>query len=77
MGLPKNRVGVGGGGGFTGVGVMHLLFPSFSSWEDFEYDHHDYGEGNTSTLTSIHQQLQPYLIRRIKKDVEKSLPAKV
>lgn len=52
----------------------HSRFPH---WEDFEYDHHAYGEGDTRSLTSLHQQLQPFLLRRIKKDVEKSLPAKV
>ena len=49
----------------------------FQNWEDFEYDHHAYGEGDARSLTSLHQQLQPFLLRRIKKDVEKSLPAKV
>ena len=28
-------------------------------------------------MSSLHQQLQPFLLRRVKKDVEKSLPAKV
>ena len=28
-------------------------------------------------FSSLHKQLEPYLIRRVKKDVEKSLPAKV
>ena len=53
------------------------FFYRFSSWEEFDYEHHAYGEGDASSLISIHQQLQPYLLRRIKKDVEKSLPAKV
>jgi len=26
---------------------------------------------------NLHRELEPYLIRRVKKDVEKSLPAKV
>lgn len=27
--------------------------------------------------TKLHRQLEPYILRRVKKDVEKSLPAKV
>ncbi len=46
-------------------------------WEEFESKHHAYGEGDTGSLSSLHQQLQPFLLRRVKKDVEKSLPAKV
>ena len=60
---------------------MHIIYPSlplrFPDWEEFEFDHHAYGEGDAKSLSSIHQQLQPYLLRRMKKDVEKSLPAKV
>ena len=44
--------------------------------EQFEAEHRVYGEGDASNLTSLHQQLQPFLLRRVKKDVEKSLPAK-
>lgn len=49
----------------------------FPDWEQFEAEHRVYGEGDASNLTSLHQQLQPFLLRRVKKDVEKSLPAKV
>ena len=56
---------------------VFYFIPRFATWEDFEYEHHAYGAGDASSLASIHQQLQPYLLRRIKKDVEKSLPAKV
>ena len=54
-----------------------LCLSSFGDWEDFEFDHKAYGEGDANSLSSLHQQLQPYLLRRMKKDVEKSLPAKV
>ena len=54
-----------------------FFYSRFPNWEDFEYDHHAYGEGDTRSLSSLHLQLQPFLLRRIKKDVEKSLPAKV
>ena len=50
---------------------------TFPDWEGFEEVHRAYGEGDTHSLSSLHQQLQPFLLRRMKKDVEKSLPAKV
>lgn len=59
---------------------IHTPPPSslrFTDWEEFEFDHQAYGEGDAKSLSSLHQQLQPYLLRRMKKDVEKSLPAKV
>uniref|UniRef100_A0A8C4VSZ8 Chromodomain helicase DNA binding protein 1 n=1 Tax=Gopherus evgoodei TaxID=1825980 RepID=A0A8C4VSZ8_9SAUR len=46
----------------------------FSSWEDFEEEH---GKGREFGYASLHRELEPFLLRRVKKDVEKSLPAKV
>lgn len=46
----------------------------FDSWEDFEDDH---GKGRDNGYQSLHKVLEPFLLRRVKKDVEKSLPAKV
>lgn len=46
----------------------------FSSWEDFEEEH---GKGRECGYASLHKELEPFLLRRVKKDVEKSLPAKV
>jgi chromodomain-helicase-DNA-binding protein 1 len=46
----------------------------FESWETFEEDH---GHAAHKGYTKLHKQLEPYIIRRVKKDVEKSLPAKV
>uniref|UniRef100_A0A4W6DSB4 Chromodomain helicase DNA binding protein 1 n=1 Tax=Lates calcarifer TaxID=8187 RepID=A0A4W6DSB4_LATCA len=46
----------------------------FHSWELFEDEH---GKGRDSGYTSLHKELEPFLLRRVKKDVEKSLPAKV
>uniref|UniRef100_A0A673I2U5 Chromodomain-helicase-DNA-binding protein 1-like n=1 Tax=Sinocyclocheilus rhinocerous TaxID=307959 RepID=A0A673I2U5_9TELE len=40
----------------------------------FEEEH---GKGRDSGYTSLHKELEPFLLRRVKKDVEKSLPAKV
>lgn len=46
----------------------------FVSWEDFEDEH---GKGRENGYQSLHKVLEPFLLRRVKKDVEKSLPAKV
>ena len=48
----------------------------FSSWEEFEEKDatKDEKEGGFS---SLHKEIEPFLFRRVKKDVEKSLPAKV
>uniref|UniRef100_A0A667YIA2 Chromodomain helicase DNA binding protein 2 n=1 Tax=Myripristis murdjan TaxID=586833 RepID=A0A667YIA2_9TELE len=46
----------------------------FESWEDFEDEH---GKGRENGYQSLHKVLEPFLLRRVKKDVEKSLPAKV
>ncbi|VDK67509.1 unnamed protein product [Anisakis simplex] len=46
----------------------------FESWEDFERDHHN---PDHRAIASLHRKLEPFLLRRVKKDVEKSLPAKV
>ena len=55
--------------------LFHLLtFLRFSSWEDFEEEH---GKGREYGYASLHKELEPFLLRRVKKDVEKSLPAKV
>lgn len=51
-----------------------LLHLRFSSWEDFEEEH---GKGREYGYASLHKELEPFLLRRVKKDVEKSLPAKV
>ena len=49
----------------------------FPKWEEFEKHHKLYDEGDASGLDQLHAELQPYLLRRVKKDVEKSLPSKV
>ena len=43
-------------------------------WEEFEAKH---GQGQREGFSNLHQELHPYLLRRVKKDVEKSLPKKV
>lgn len=60
--------------------VTRVAFPisavhrRFDSWEDFEDEH---GKGRENGYQSLHKVLEPFLLRRVKKDVEKSLPAKV
>ncbi|XP_062869656.1 chromodomain-helicase-DNA-binding protein 1 isoform X2 [Trichomycterus rosablanca] len=55
--------------------LLHFIMPEkFYSWERFEDEH---GTGRDSGYTSLHKELEPFLLRRVKKDVEKSLPAKV
>uniref|UniRef100_A0A8C5NF73 DNA helicase n=1 Tax=Gouania willdenowi TaxID=441366 RepID=A0A8C5NF73_GOUWI len=55
--------------------LLHFIMPEkFHSWELFEAEH---GKGRESGYTSLHKELEPFLLRRVKKDVEKSLPAKV
>lgn len=52
---------------------LYLRF-RFESWEEFEKDHED---AATKGYEKLHKQLEPFILRRQKKDVEKSLPAKV
>ncbi|XP_008485471.1 chromodomain-helicase-DNA-binding protein 1-like, partial [Diaphorina citri] len=47
---------------------------TFDSWEDFEKEHDN---AANKGYTKLHKQLEPFILRRVKKDVEKSLPAKV
>ena len=43
------------------------------AWEEFEEKHN---EGQQEGFSNLHQELHPYLLRRVKKDVEKFLPKK-
>jgi len=54
--------------------LLHFIMPQkFDNWPEFEAKHsNEEGKG----FIALHKQLEPYLIRRVKKDVEKSLPAK-
>ncbi|KAF5295920.1 hypothetical protein FQR65_LT10351 [Abscondita terminalis] len=55
--------------------LLHFIMPSkFQSWEDFEKEHDN---AATKGYGKLHRQLEPFILRRVKKDVEKSLPAKV
>lgn len=55
--------------------LLHFIMPEkFNNWEDFEVMHENAAEKGYAKL---HKQLEPFILRRVKKDVEKSLPAKV
>ena len=53
-----------------------VLFRNYPSFEEFEGTHGQMSEMNSESLSKIHKELEPYLLRRVKKDVEKSLPGK-
>lgn len=60
--------------------LLHLIMPNtFKSWEEFEERYGKLGDNDLAndTLRKLHEDIKPYLLRRIKKDVEKSLPKKV
>ncbi|CAD5206828.1 unnamed protein product [Bursaphelenchus okinawaensis] len=55
--------------------LLHFIMPEqFSNWDEFDAAHQD---RDHKGISSLHKKLEPFLIRRVKKDVEKSLPAKV
>ena len=55
--------------------LLHFIMPQkFTNWEDFEKVH---GNAMEKGYEKLHKELEPYILRRVKKDVEKSLPAKV
>lgn len=54
--------------------LLHFIMPQkFDDWPDFE---EKYSQQDKTGFSGLHKQLEPYLLRRVKKDVEKSLPAK-
>lgn len=58
--------------GFSIVNTL-VLCCRFHKWEDFEHKHKS---ADKTGFRNLHQELEPFLLRRVKKDVEKSLPAK-
>uniref|UniRef100_A0A069DYF2 Chromodomain-helicase-DNA-binding protein 1 n=1 Tax=Panstrongylus megistus TaxID=65343 RepID=A0A069DYF2_9HEMI len=55
--------------------LLHFIMPNkFNNWEEFEKEHDN---SANKGYTKLHRQLEPFILRRVKKDVEKSLPAKV
>lgn len=54
--------------------LLHFIMPNkFDDWPDFE---EKYSSQDKTGFAGLHKQLEPYLLRRVKKDVEKSLPSK-
>ncbi|XP_065581127.1 chromodomain-helicase-DNA-binding protein 1-like isoform X2 [Artemia franciscana] len=55
--------------------LLHFIMPEkFDYWPDFEAQH---GDAQSRGYSKLHKQLEPFILRRVKKDVEKSLPSKV
>jgi len=51
-----------------------LWLGRFADWDAFEQKHK---AADKTGFRHLHQELEPFLLRRVKKDVERSLPAKV
>lgn len=57
--------------------LLHFIMPEkFDHWEEFDQKYSSVLKDGLK-FQDLHKELQPYLLRRVKKDVEKSLPAKV
>eukprot|EP00898_Chlorokybus_atmophyticus_P006003 jgi/Chlat1/6403/Chrsp45S05917 len=57
--------------------LLNFLLPEiFSSAEDFDTWFQVSGEEQTEVVQQLHKVLRPFLLRRLKSDVEKSLPPK-
>uniref|UniRef100_A0A914ICL6 protein disulfide-isomerase n=1 Tax=Globodera rostochiensis TaxID=31243 RepID=A0A914ICL6_GLORO len=55
--------------------LLSFIMPEkFNDWYEFERAHQD---RDHKGISALHRKLEPFLLRRMKKDVEKSLPAKV
>ncbi len=56
--------------------LLHILMPrKFHSLSEFKDQYQNLKE--KEQIDRLHSELQPHLLRRVKKDVEKSLPAKI
>ena len=57
--------------------LLHFIMPEkFNQWDEFDLKYSSVLKDGLK-FQDLHKELQPYLLRRVKKDVEKSLPAKV
>ena len=54
--------------------IIIMWLCRFCDWEAFEQRHKS---ADKTGFRHLHQDLEPFLLRRVKKDVERSLPAKV
>ena len=57
--------------------LLHFLMPlKFPTWDEFN-EEHGTSRAEKRGYTKLHKVLEPFILRRVKKDVEKDLPAKV
>ncbi|KAL7751591.1 ATP-dependent DNA helicase Hrp3 [Sorochytrium milnesiophthora] len=54
--------------------IQFLMPDKFSDLEEFEFDYGD--EHQEAKIRTLHERLKPFMLRRLKRDVEKSLPNK-
>ncbi|PON97641.1 histone H3-K9 methyltransferase [Trema orientale] len=58
--------------------LLHFLDPDkFRSKDDFVQNYKNLSSFNESELANLHMELRPHILRRVIKDVEKSLPPKI
>ncbi|XP_025665762.1 protein CHROMATIN REMODELING 5 isoform X1 [Arachis hypogaea] len=58
--------------------LLHFLDPDkFSSKDDFVQNYKNLSSFNENELANLHMELRPHILRRVIKDVEKSLPPKI
>ncbi|CAH8588303.1 unnamed protein product [Heterobilharzia americana] len=63
--------------------LLHFIMPDiFPDWEEFEQTYSVSAEDpankmNSEAFHNLHKTLKPFLLRRVKKDVESSLPEKI
>ncbi|XP_009761006.1 protein CHROMATIN REMODELING 5 [Nicotiana sylvestris] len=58
--------------------LLHFLDPDkFKSKDDFVQNYKNLSSFNEMELANLHKELRPHILRRIIKDVEKSLPPKI
>ncbi|KAL5565845.1 hypothetical protein UlMin_029009 [Ulmus minor] len=58
--------------------LLHFLDPNkFRSKDDFVQNYKNLSSFNENELANLHMELRPHILRRVIKDVEKSLPPKI
>ncbi|XP_024019941.1 protein CHROMATIN REMODELING 5 isoform X1 [Morus notabilis] len=58
--------------------LLHFLDPDkFKNKDDFVQNYKNLSSFNESELANLHMELRPHILRRVIKDVEKSLPPKI
>ncbi|KAJ6424815.1 hypothetical protein OIU84_025561 [Salix udensis] len=58
--------------------LLHFLDPDkFRSKDDFVHNYKNLSSFNEIELANLHMELRPHILRRVIKDVEKSLPPKI